>query len=341
MSGRKDTRVRVARLPQLRAMLRPVLSRPLLAVFIIAVIVASRVSPAFLSSRNLLNLLQQSSIVGIIAMGMTFVILGAGIDLSVGSVAALSGMVVAILVAQHVPTVIAIILSLGVGAGLGLVMGSLAGFTGVPSFIITLAGLVSLRGVTYLLTDGSPVFGVPDDLRYLGAGFVGGGSSFVSQEGSVPVIGIIFIAVTVGAAVFLRMTRLGRYVYAAGGNADAARLSGVPVARVVAFTFLVSGMLAALGGVLQTAWLDVGQPTASQGAELTAIAAVVLGGTSLFGGKGGVFGTFVAVLLLQIVSNILNLAGVSPYFQQIVTGLVLIVTVLLNWFIARRGLPMA
>ena len=210
-------------------------------------------------------------------------------------------------------------------------MGLITSLTSVPSFIVTLGGLVSIRGFTYLLTDGAPVFNIPDDLRYLGAGFVG----------PVPVVGIIFIAVTALAAIFLRLTRAGRYIYAAGGNSDAARLSGVPVAMVIAMTFMLSGLLASLGGVLLTAWLDVGQPTASQGAELTAIAAVVLGGTSLFGGKGGVFGTFVAVLLLSILSNILNLAGVSPYFQQILTGVVLVGTVLLNWYIARRAAPMA
>jgi ribose transport system permease protein len=141
--------------------------------------------------------------------------------------------------------------------------------------------------------------------------------------------------------VFLGRTRVGRYIFAAGGNPEAARLSGVPVASVIAFTFVVSGALSAFGGVLLTAWLNVGQPTASQGVELYAIAAVVLGGTSLFGGKGGVLGTFVAVILLTILSNILNLAGVSPYFQQILTGVVLVGTVLLNWAIARRSVPMA
>jgi ribose transport system permease protein len=311
---------------------RAALTRPLIVIFVLSVILASVISPAFLSSRNVFNLLQQSSIDGIIAIGMTFVILGAGIDLSVGSVAAFGGMVVAILVADMgVPTPVAVVISLGLGALIGLVQGLITALTKVPSFIITLGGLVAIRGVTYLLTDGKPVFNVPDDLRYLGAGFVG----------PVPVVGIIFIIVTIAAAVFLRRTRPGRYIYAAGGNPEAARLSGVPVTSVIAFTFVVSGTLAAFGGVLLTAWLDVGQPTASQGVELYAIAAVVLGGTSLFGGKGGVFGTFVAVILLTILSNILNLAGVSPYFQQILTGVVLVGTVLLNWAIARRAEPMA
>jgi ribose transport system permease protein len=313
-------------------MVRAFFSRPLLVIFVASVILASLISPAFLSSRNVFNLLQQSSTDGIIAIGMTFVILGAGIDLSVGSVAAFGGMIVAILVTNMcVPTPLAILISVGLGALIGLGQGMITALTKVPSFIITLGGLVAIRGLTYLLTDGKPVFNVPDDLRYLGAGFVG----------PVPVVGIIFIIVTIAAAVFLGRTRIGRYIYASGGNPEAARLSGVPVASVIAFTFVVSGALAAFGGVLLTAWLDVGQPTASEGVELYAIAAVVLGGTSLFGGKGGVYGTFIAVILLTILRNILNLAGVSPYFQQILTGVVLVGTVLLNWAIARRAAPMA
>jgi ribose transport system permease protein len=311
---------------------RAFLTRPLIVIFVLSVILAAAISPAFLSTRNVFNLLQQSSIDGIIAIGMTFVILGAGIDLSVGAVAAFGGMAVAILVSDMgVPAPLAILLSVSLGALIGLGQGLITALTKVPSFIITLGTMVSIRGLTYLLTDGKPVFGVPDSLRYLGNGFVG----------PVPVVGIIFIIVTIAAAVFLGRTRIGRYIFAAGGNPEAARLSGVPVASVIAFTFVVSGSLAAFGGVLLTAWLNVGQPTASQGVELYAIAAVVLGGTSLFGGKGGVLGTFVAVILLTILSNILNLAGVSPYFQQILTGVVLVGTVLLNWAIARRSVPMA
>jgi ribose transport system permease protein len=313
-------------------MVRAFFTRPLFVIFVASVILASLISPAFLSSRNIFNLLQQSSTDGIIAIGMTFVILGAGIDLSVGSVAAFGGMIVAILVTNMgVPTPLAILVSVALGALIGLGQGMITALTKVPSFIITLGGLVAIRGLTYLLTDGKPVFNVPDDLRYLGAGFVG----------PVPVVGIIFIIVTLLAALFLGRTRIGRYIYASGGNPEAARLSGVPVASVIAFTFVVSGALAAFGGVLLTAWLDVGQPTASEGVELYAIAAVVLGGTSLFGGKGGVYGTFIAVILLTILRNILNLAGVSPYFQQILTGVVLVGTVLLNWAIARRAAPMA
>lgn len=311
---------------------RAFLTRPLIVIFVLSIILASLISPVFLSTRNIFNLLQQSSIEGVIAIGMTFVILGAGIDLSVGSVAAFGGMAVAILVTDMgIPTPLAVLISVALGGVIGFAQGSITALTKVPSFIVTLGGLVSIRGLTFLLTDGKPVFNVPDDLRYLGAGFVG----------PVPVVGIIFIAVTIVAAIFLRRTRPGRYIYAAGGNPEAARLSGVPVSSVIAFTFVVSGALAAFGGVLLTAWLDVGQPTASQGVELFAIAAVVLGGTSLFGGKGGVFGTFIAVLLLAILSNILNLAGVSPYFQQILTGVVLVGTVLLNWAISRRAVPMA
>jgi ribose transport system permease protein len=320
-----------AKKPVWRMVVDQFLGRPLVVIFVLSIVIASLISPAFLSTRNVFNLLQQSSIIGVIAIGMTFVILAAGIDLSVGSVAAFGGMIVAILCQDQWPVAAAILVAVGAGAVLGLVMGSIVALTSVPSFIITLGGLVAIRGLTLLLTDGRPVFGVPEELKFLGAGFIG----------PVPVVGIIFILVTILAALFLRFTRAGRYLYAVGGNADAARLSGVPVSLIVAMTFVMCAALAAFGGVLLTAWLQVGQPTASDGAELTAIAAVVLGGTSMFGGKGGVFGTFIAVILLSILSNILNLAGVSPYFQQITTGLVLVGTVLLNWFIARRAAPMA
>ena len=320
-----------AKTPVWRTVVEQLLSRPLIVIFVLSIVIASLISPAFLSTRNVFNLLQQSSIIGVISIGMTFVILAAGIDLSVGSVAALGGMVVAILCQDQWPVALAILVAVGAGSLLGLAMGSIVAFTKVPSFIITLGGLTAIRGLTLLLTDGRPVFGVPEELKFLGAGFIG----------PVPVVGIIFIIVTILAAIFLKLTRSGRYLYATGGNADAARLSGVPVTLTVAMTFVICSSLAAFGGVLLTAWLEVGQPTASAGAELTAIAAVVLGGTSLFGGKGGVFGTFIAVILLSILSNILNLAGVSPYFQQITTGLVLIGTVLLNWAIARRAAPMA
>lgn len=300
----------------------------LLIVFALLCVAASVLSPQFLTVGNISNLLQQSSLVGIVAIGMTVVILTAGIDLSVGSVAAFAGMVVALLIGRGTPWVVAVLLTMLIGAVLGALMGSISAYLTLPSFMVTLAGLTSIRGLTYLTTDGAPTTStIPDALNFLGAGRVAG----------IPVVGLIFIAVTVLAGLVLRGTNAGEYVYATGSNIEAARLSGVPVRLVQTAAFTVSGLLAALSGVLLTARLTIGQPNAAQGLELDAIAAAVLGGTSLFGGKGGVFGTFIAVLLLSVLRNLFNLLGLGSFFQMLVTGLILVVALILNHLLERRG----
>jgi ribose transport system permease protein len=300
----------------------------LLLVFIALCVVASLLAPQFLTGRNIANLLQQSSLTGIVAVGMTMVVLTAGIDLSVGSVAAFGGMTVALLMTSGVPVVPAILLSIAAGAVFGAFMGGLSAYLSLPSFMTTLAGLTAIRGLTYLLTDGKPAeTGAAAGFQLLGGGFVG----------YIPIVGIIFVVITLLAAGVLRGTTFGEYVYAVGSNKEAARLSGLPVRGVITAVFAVSGALAALAGVLLTSRLTVGQPTAFDGLELDAIAAVVLGGTNLFGGRGGVFGTFVAVLLLSVLRNLCNLLGLGSFFQMVVTGLILLVALVLNLLIERRG----
>ncbi|MFC4015195.1 ABC transporter permease [Nonomuraea purpurea] len=300
----------------------------LLLVFLALCVVASLLAPQFLTGRNIANLLQQSSLTGIVAIGMTMVVLTAGIDLSVGSVAAFGGMTVALLMAAGVPVLPAILLTVAAGAAFGAVMGGLSAYLSLPAFMTTLAGLTAIRGLTYLLTDGKPAeAGGSEAFQLLGGGFIG----------YVPIAGIIFVVITVLAAVVLRGTTFGEYVYAVGSNKEAARLSGLPVRGVITTVFAVSGALAALAGVLLTSRLTVGQPTAFNGLELDAIAAVVLGGTNLFGGRGGVFGTFVAVLLLSVLRNLCNLLGLGSFFQMVVTGLILLVALILNMLIERRG----
>jgi ribose transport system permease protein len=300
----------------------------LLIVFLLLCVVASVLAPEFLTTRNIANLLQQSSLTGIVAIGMTLVILTAGIDLSVGSTAAFAGMLVAVLITHGVNSALAAVVALAAGAALGLVMGGLSAYLSLPSFMTTLAGLTSIRGLTYLMTNGTPAGGdFPSAFRLLGGGFIG----------YVPIVGIIFIAVTVIAALVLRGTSFGEYVYAVGSNREAARLSGLPVRAISAAVFAISGLLAALAGVLLTSRLTIGQPTAFNGLELDAIAAVVLGGTNLFGGRGGVFGTFVAVLLLSVLQNLFNLLGLSSFFQMVVTGLILVAALILNRVLERRG----
>lgn len=300
----------------------------LLLVFILLCVVASILAPEFLTTRNIGNLLQQSSLTGIVAIGMTLVILTAGIDLSVGSTAAFGGMLVAILISHGTNVVLALVITLAAGAVAGLVMGGLSAYLSLPSFMTTLAGLTSIRGLTYLLTNGTPSGGdLPEGFRLLGGGFIG----------YVPIVGLIFIGVTVIAALVLRGTTFGEYVYAVGSNREAARLSGLPVRAVTTAVFAISGLLAALAGILLTSRLTIGQPTAFNGLELDAIAAVVLGGTNLFGGRGGVFGTFIAVLLLSVLQNLFNLLGLSSFFQMVVTGLILVAALVLNRILEQRG----
>jgi ribose/xylose/arabinose/galactoside ABC-type transport system permease subunit len=300
----------------------------LLVVFLLLCVVAAVLAPEFLTTRNISNLLQQSSLTGIVAIGMTLVILTAGIDLSVGSTAAFAGMLVAVLMTDGLHPVLAVVASLAFGAAAGAVMGGLSAYLALPAFMTTLAGLTSLRGLTYLLTGGTPAGGdQPEGFQLLGGGFIG----------YVPIVGLIFIGVTVVAAVVLRWTTFGEYIYAVGGNREAARLSGLPVRAVTTAVFAISGMLAALAGVLLTSRLTIGQPTAFNGLELDAIAAVVLGGTNLFGGRGNVFGTFIAVLLLSVVKNLFNLVGLSSFFQMVVTGLIVVAALILNRVLERRS----
>jgi ribose transport system permease protein len=300
----------------------------LLFIFAALFVVASLVAPQFLTSENLANLLQQSSLTGIVAIGMTLVILTAGIDLSVGSVAALAGMLVAIFIGMGIAWPVALLLAVLAGAVSGGIVGSLSAYLMLPAFMVTLAALQSVRGLTYLTTNGTPTTSeIPMGLRFLGAGSVG----------PIPTVGIIFIVVAIVAGIVLNKTTYGEYIYAVGSNKDAARLSGLPVKKILVSVYVISGSLAAFAGILLTARLTIGQPTANQGLELDAIAAVVLGGTSLFGGKGSIFGTFVAVLLLSVLRNLFNLMGLSSFFQMLVTGLILVAALILNHVLDRRG----
>jgi len=302
-----------------------------IAIFFLVVGIATALSDNFLTTVNISNLFQQAAVVGGAAVGMTFVILTANIDLSVGSTVALSGMVVAVLLRRDFDPVAAVAATLAIGAFAGATMGAITAFAKVPSFIITLAGLVSLRGVTYLISEGTPIGNLPKSFSVIGSTMVP-----ILPGWDFPLMGLIFIASCVVAGLALRFTVFGEHVYATGGNIDAARLSGLPTSLVTTAVFAVSGFMAAAGGVMLTSRLRIGQPTAAQGLELDAIAAVVLGGTSLFGGRGGVLGTFFAVMLLQVLRNIFNLLGLGSFYQMTVTGVIIIAAILLNRLIDNR-----
>jgi len=302
-------------------------------IFLVVVAIAAILSPNFLTATNISNLFQQAAVTGVVAIGMTFVILTGNIDLSVGSVTALCGMLVAVLLAGGMPILPALAITILAGAVAGATIGAITAFAEVPSFIVSLAGLVSFRGITYLLTDGTPVAGLPP-----GFGAISSTMIPLFPGAQVSTMGLIFVVLCIVAGALLRLTVFGESVYATGGNAEAARLSGIPTTRILVLVFTVSGVMSALAGILLTSRLRIGQPTAAQGLELDAIAAVVLGGTSLFGGRGGVLGTFFAVMLLQVLRNIFNLLGLGSFYQMTVTGLIIVAAILLNRFIdIRRG----
>lgn len=299
----------------------------LLILLFIFMAIGSFLSPKFLSLQNVLNLLQQSSVVGIVSLGMTFVIIVSGIDLSVGSVLALSSMIVAMLVTNGTGTFLSIFLAIIAGGFIGLVNGICSTKLKIPAFIATLAMMVAGRGLALLLTDGKPIYNLPPSIRFLG------GNVFEK----IPVSGILWIALTLIAIFVLHYTTFGRKLYAIGGNPQSAHLTGIEVDRYIAATYVICGALSALAGVVLTSWLTVGQPTSGSGIELDAIAAVVLGGTSLFGGVGGVGGTFIGVLLMSIITNIFNLIGLSSYYQSIFMGVIIVLALVLNRFVVKKS----
>ena len=299
----------------------------LLLLLVIFIVVSSILSPNFLKPANLLNMLQQCSVPGIIALGMTMVIIIGGIDLSVGGVAALSGMVTSILVAQETSNVVSILAGVGVGALCGLFTGTVISRFGLPDFIVSMGTLQITRGAALLVTRGQPVFGLAKSFQVIGGGRV---------AGKVPIAGLIWIAVAIILFLFMKYTVFGRSLYAIGGNREAANLSGVKTIRNYCMTYIICGALAGFAGILTASWLKTGQPTACDGYELDAIAATVIGGTSMTGGIGTVIGTFGGVFLLQIITNIFNLVGLSSFYQQIAKGLIIIGALLLNKLVTSR-----
>ena len=292
----------------------------ILFAFILLMVVLAFLSDSFLTVNNLLNIARQVSINAIIAAGMTFVILTFGIDLSVGSVLAFSGAIIAGLLSRGHPLVVGIGAGLLVGGLIGLVNGLIITKGGVQPFIATLGMLTIARGATLVYTDGRPITGLPDAFVWLGAG----------EIARIPVPVVIMTFVFAASYVVLTQTVLGRYIYAIGGNEEATRLSGVNVAFYKTLAYVISGALSALSAVILTARLNSAQPTAGMGYELDAIAAVVLGGTTLAGGEGGIAGTLLGALIIGVLNNGLNLLNVSSFYQQVVKGVVILLAVLLD-----------
>ena len=298
----------------------------LLGLFILCVVLWI-LTPYFLTVSNLLNVAQQTSINAIIAVGMTFVIITAGIDLSVGSLVAFSGVVLASVLQAGVPLPIALVLALVVGLGCGAVNGLLISYGRLPPFIATLGMMSVARGAALLYTNGRPISGFPENFRFLATGEV---------LGIIPMPVLIMAAVYVAAHFVLNNTKLGRYAYAIGGNEEAALLSGVNVTKYKIMVYGLCGMLSGLAAVILTARLNSAQPIAGIMYELDAIAATVIGGTSLMGGEGTVLGTLIGALIMGVLRNGLNLLGVSSFIQQIVIGSVIIFAVLVDMGLKKQ-----
>ena len=280
-------------------------------------------SPRFLRLSNLLNIVQQSSILGIAAIGVTFAILSAGIDLSVGSVLGFCGAVSAgLIVRSGLPVPLAILLAMALGLAIGAFNGVMIVKGRLQPFVVTLAMLAMARGFTLLYTDGRPISGMPEAYTFIGSGSLG----------PIPMAAVIFLGVFGLSYLFLRYSRTGLHIYAIGGNEETARLAGIKVQRTKVMVYALSGLTASIAGIVLTARLWSAQPQAGSGLELNAIAATVLGGTSLMGGYGGTAGTVAGALIMGVLSNGLNLIGVSAYLQRVITGAVFILAVTIDMY---------
>ncbi len=284
--------------------------------FVFISVVISILTPDFLSSTNLLNILRQSSIIGVMAIGTTFVIIGGGFDISVGSLLALTA-AMSLKLQQVMPWYVVLIVVLVAGAFFGMINGVLTAKLHIVAIITTLGTMTILRGLTYLYTGGYPLVGSSEQFKFIGSGYIG----------PIPFPILIFLSMVALWQFILSKTTLGRYSCAVGGNKETSRLSGVPVDFYHIMTFVIGGLMAALSGIIYASRLNAATPLAGQGYELDAIASCVIGGTSVSGGEGSVIGTMIGVLLLNVVNNMFNLLGIQVYVQYLIKGVIILTVV--------------
>lgn len=312
-SQKKNTLKKVWNNPNFRSY-----SGIILVIIVVCIFMTFR-SPNFMTYTNIMNILRQIAVYGILACGMAFAMMTAGIDLTVGSTAGVSGAIVAkLMVESSIPLILAILISLLISAFLGLVCGAIIAWTGIPPFIMTLGFQITLRGTCYLITAGKPIGNLPDNLLYLGLGDIAG----------IPVPIYFLIGSFIVVGIILAKTSFGRSVYAVGGNYQAAHHSGINAKKVIMFSYMISGICAALAGVILAARNASAQPTGGNTFETEAIAACAMGGVSFSGGKGAVPGIFFGALLMGIINNSMNLMYIDSYWQQVVKGLIIIGSVL-------------
>jgi ribose transport system permease protein len=300
----------------------------LFAALLLLIVISAILSPHFLNPVNMLNVLRQVALYGILGVGMTFVILTKGIDLSVGSIVAFSGVLGATLMESGLPIAVAVLACLLAGTLMGAVNGLIISYFRMPAFIMTLGSMVMIRGFGMMLADGGTVNPgkAADSFFWLGGGYLMG----------IPTPIYVFVTVCIVSGLVLSYTPFGRAVFAVGSNEEAARLSGINVPLTTFAVYTICGFLASLSGLIFLSRLSVGDPNSGLGLELEAITIAVIGGTSLFGGEGSVIGTIGGAMILAIIANVLNLAGVSPFSQQVVKGAIIVLAVLLETGRKRR-----
>jgi ribose transport system permease protein len=313
-------------------MLRGILSHQagfLTLVLVLMWLVFSRFTPYFLTVQNLLSITIEAAVTAIAAVGQTFVILSAGIDLSMGSVLALVTVVSAIAMGAGQPAVIGILVGLAVGGMCGFFNGIAVGKMRIPPFIATLGMMGIARGLALIVTGGVPRFQLAPGFELLGQGFIGN---------VIPISTVLMAAIYVVASFLLHRTRFGRYTYAIGSNIEATKLSGINVPRFLVYIYTAAGLAVGMAGLIAESRLGSGQPAGGQGLELETIAAVVIGGTSLFGGEGNVFATLIGALIIASLRNGLNVVGVYAFWQNVVIGIAVILAVYADqWRRSRRG----
>jgi ribose transport system permease protein len=291
------------------------------------IIVFASMTPVFLTERNLINILQQSSINACIAIGMTLVIISGGIDLSVGPVAALAAVISASLLMAGYPVPVVLLSALMVGLICGAVNGGLIAYGGLQPFIVTLGTLSLFRALALIYTGGNPVLGLPNEFRRL----------FTSELFGLPVPVIVVAFLAIAATILLKKTPLGEYILAVGGNEEAARVSGVPIEMTKVLTYMISGGLAALAAIILIARLGAAEPILGNLWELEAIAAAAIGGASLMGGKGSIIGTILGAVVLGAMRNGLTLLNVQAFYQLLATGIIIVLAMLIDRFARGKG----
>ena len=289
---------------------------------LLLVVVISVLRPRFISAANLRNVIRIASINGLLAIGMTFVILTGGIDLSVGAVMGCAGMYSAYFAqaAKGYPPIVAVLIGLLIGLGFGLFNGWIIAYLKVPAFVGTLGSMSIASGLTFLLTDAKPIPNLSEGFKKMGGG----------NLGMIPIPIMMMSVVLLVCFALLYKTRYGRYIFAVGGNLNAAHVSGIDTKKIIGSVYVIAGVLSAFAGIITTARVTSGVPSTGKGYETDAIAAVVIGGTSLTGGKGRLWGTIVGILIMQFLSNGLDMLGVNAYYQLLVKGFVVIGAVMLD-----------